>query len=116
MIEGDRMPAANAGRVETLNGIQLYFEVHGGGEPLLLLHGFMGSSLDRSPLLDEWRAHFQLIIPDLRGHGRSSNPSPTFRHDESATDVFALLDHLEVHTFEGIGISGGGSGPGDEAA
>jgi pimeloyl-ACP methyl ester carboxylesterase len=103
------MPAVPPGRIETLNGTQLYFEVHGSGEPLLLLHGFMGSSLDWSALMDEWRAHFQLIVPDLRGHGRSSNPSPTFRHDESALDIFALLDHLGVHTFKGIGVNGGGN-------
>ncbi len=103
------MPAGTPGRIETLNDTQLYFEVHGSGEPLLLLHGFMGSSLDWLPLLDEWRAHFQLVIPDMRGHGRSSNPSPTFRHGESASDILALLDHLEIHTFKGIGLSGGGN-------
>jgi pimeloyl-ACP methyl ester carboxylesterase len=43
------------------------------------------------------------------GHGRSSNPLPTFRHDESARDIFALLDHLGAQTLNGIGISGGGN-------
>ena len=61
--------------IETLNGVQLYFEIHGSGDPLLLLHGFSGCSQDWLPLIAEWSAHFQLVIPDLRGHGRSSNPS-----------------------------------------
>jgi pimeloyl-ACP methyl ester carboxylesterase len=95
--------------IEALNGTQLYFEIHGSGEPLLLLHGFTGSSQDWTALAAEWTTKFQLIIPDMRGHGRSSNPSDTFRHDEAAADIFALLDHLEIATFKGIGASGGGN-------
>jgi pimeloyl-ACP methyl ester carboxylesterase len=95
--------------IETLNGVQLYFEVHGSGEPLILLHGFGGCSQDWSPLINDWSANFQLIIPDMRGHGRSSNPSSVFRHRDSAADIFALLDHLGVGTFKGLGVSGGGN-------
>ena len=95
--------------LETLNGVQLYFEIHGSGEPLVLLHGFTGSSQDWTALAAEWSTKFQIIIPDMRGHGRSSNPSNTFRHDEAATDIFALLDHLGIGTFKGLGVSGGGN-------
>jgi pimeloyl-ACP methyl ester carboxylesterase len=102
-------PAHSPGRIETLNGVQLYFEVHGHGEPLLLLHGFSGSSQDWSSLTTGWGEHFQLIIPDLRGHGRSSILSKPFRFDEAAADVFALMDHLGVGTIKGLGISGGGN-------
>src|ERR1700690_1535090 len=98
-----------AGRMETLNGMQLYFEVHGSGEPLILLHGFSECSQDWSPLIADWSKHFQLIIPDMRGHGRSSNSSKTFRHQDSAADIFALLDHLGIGTFKGLGMSGGGN-------
>ena len=102
-------PAHSPGRIETLNGVQLYFEIHGHGEPLLLLHGFSGSSQDWSSLTTGWGEHFQLIIPDLRGHGRSSILSKPFRFDEAAADVFALMDHLGVGTIKGLGISGGGN-------
>src|SRR5258708_4649475 len=95
--------------VETLNGVQLYFEIHASGEPLVLLHGFRGSRQDWTALAAEWSAKFQLIIPDMRGHGRSGNPSNTFRHDEAAADIFALLDHLGIGNFKGLGISGGGN-------
>ena len=95
--------------LETLNGVQLYFEIHGSGDPLVLLHGFSGCSQDWLPLITEWSAHFQLIVPDLRGHGRSSNPSRWFRHDEAAADMFALLDHLGIGAFKGLGVSGGGN-------
>lgn len=84
------------GRIETLNGQQLYFEVHGFGEPLLLLHGFSGSSQDWIPSLEQWGTKFQLILPDLRGHGRSGILKKPFRHDDAAADVLSLLDHLGI--------------------
>jgi pimeloyl-ACP methyl ester carboxylesterase len=92
-----------------LNGVQLYFEVHGAGEPLLLLHGFSGSSQDWKAVTAAWCKDFQLIVPDLRGHGRSSILSKPFRHQEAAEDMLALLDHLGVTACKGLGVSGGGN-------
>lgn len=103
------MPTRPPGRTETLNGQLIYFEVHGTGEPLLLLHGFSGSSRDWIPSLAQWGAKFQLILPDLRGHGRSGILSTPFRHEHAATDMFALLDHLGISACKGVGISGGGN-------
>lgn len=97
------------GRVETLNGVQTYFEVHGTGQPLLLLHGFSGSSQDWKTSTTGPLADFQLIMPDLRGHGRSGILSQPFRHQDAATDVLALLDHLGIKGCKGLGISGGGN-------
>jgi pimeloyl-ACP methyl ester carboxylesterase len=102
-------PTRPPGRIETLNGQQLYFEAHGSGEPLLLLHGFSGSSQDWVPSLGQWGAKFQLILPDLRGHGRSGTLSKPFRHEDAATDMFALLDHLGIGACKGVGISAGGN-------
>lgn len=98
-----------SGHIERLNGVELYFEIHGNGEPLLLLHGFGGCSQDWPALASGWAGHFQLIIPDMRGHGRSSNPAKIFRHNESAADMLALLDRLGIGAFKGLGISGGGN-------
>ena len=102
-------PANSPGRIVTLNRVEIYFEVHGSGEPLLLLHGFSGCSQDWVALPGDWGAEFQLIIPDMRGHGRSGNLTKNFRHDEAAGDMFALLDHLGIQTFKGVGVSGGGN-------
>jgi pimeloyl-ACP methyl ester carboxylesterase len=88
---------------------QLYFEVHGTGEPLLLLHGFSGSSQDWTPSPVQWGTEFQLILPDLRGHGRSGILSKPFRHEDAASDMLALLDHLGIRTCKGVGISAGGN-------
>jgi len=96
-------------RIATVNGEKIYFEVHGNGEPLLLLSGFSGTSQDWKPSLEQWGAGFQIILPDLRGHGRSSILTKPFRHGDAAADMFALLDHLGIETFKGVGISGGGN-------
>jgi pimeloyl-ACP methyl ester carboxylesterase len=108
-------PTGSPGRIEVLNGVPIYFEVHGSGEPLLLLHGFSGCSQDWSAFIkmqsEPGGCEFQLIIPDMRGHGRSFAPrefSP-WRHDEAAADMLALLDHLGIKTFKGLGVSGGGN-------
>src|SRR5215472_1038559 len=95
------------GRVVQLSRVQLYYEVHGNGEPLVLLHGFSGTSQDWKSSIPELTKSFQLIIPDLRGHGRSSMLSKPFRPDEASADVFALLDELRINSFKGLGISGG---------
>ncbi len=91
------------------SGIEIHCELNGTGEPLLLLHGFSGSSQDWLPSITRWGEQFQLILPDLRGHGRSSILAKPFRHDEAAMDIFALLDHLQIRTCKGVGISGGGN-------
>jgi pimeloyl-ACP methyl ester carboxylesterase len=95
--------------IESLNGVQIYFEVQGSGDPVLVLHGFSGCSQDWSALTAEFRAGRQLIVPDLRGHGRSIHLDKPFRHDEAAQDMIALLDHLGLKTFKGLGVSGGGN-------
>lgn len=92
----------------TINGCQLWFDDRGSGEPLLLVHGFMGIG-------DNWRyvfptdpEGFRVIAPDLRGHGRSTNPSKTFTFRQAALDLIALLDHLQIDTVKAVGLSGGG--------
>jgi pimeloyl-ACP methyl ester carboxylesterase len=89
--------------------MQMYYVLLGQGEPLVLLHGFTGSSSDWSLFFDDLVGEFQLVIPDLRGHGRSTNPSKEFSFRQCALDVFALLDHLGIERFKAIGLSGGGN-------
>jgi pimeloyl-ACP methyl ester carboxylesterase len=96
------------GEFAEINGIQMYYETHGEGEPLVLLHGFGGSGANWGPIVEDFADEYKLIIPDLRGHGRSTNPSNKFTHRQSALDVYALLDELEIETFRAMGISTGG--------
>jgi pimeloyl-ACP methyl ester carboxylesterase len=50
-------------------------------------------------------AGYRSVVPDLRGHGKSTNPSATFTFRQSAFDVFAMLDHLGIERFKAIGVS-----------
>lgn len=93
-----------------LNGIEMYYESEGAGEPLLLLHGGGGCHGDwvyagRDQLLREYK----LIAPDARGHGQSTNPQKTITHRQCAVDALALLDHLRIDKCRAIGLSMGGN-------
>lgn len=97
-------PAAVPGRIEVLNGWQLYFEIHGTGEPLFLLHGFTGCSQDWLPSKEQWGNGFQLIVPDLCGHGRSGVLIKPFRHEDAANGMIAVFDHLGIESCKGVGM------------
>jgi pimeloyl-ACP methyl ester carboxylesterase len=89
-----------------INGFHMHVDRRGDGEPLLLLHGGTGIGAD-------WRLvftggdpiGFAMIVPDLRGHGRSTNPSGAFTIRQVADDVFALLDRLGITRVKAIGMS-----------
>ncbi len=100
--------SSGAGQTVSVNGMEMYYEIHGQGEPLVLLHGFFNSGAQWRQLPEILAAEYQVIVPDLRGHGRSTNPSNELTHKQAASDVFALLDHLSVDEFQAMGISSGG--------
>jgi pimeloyl-ACP methyl ester carboxylesterase len=92
--------------IADINGCQLHFDLRGDGEPLLLLHGGTGIAADWNLIFTAGDpAGYRIIAPDLRGHGRSSNPSGEFSIRQVARDVFALLDHLGVARVKAIGLS-----------
>lgn len=96
------------GNTYTINNIEMYCEEYGCGKPLVLLHGFGGCVQNWHPFTSELAEHYRLIVVDLRGHGRSTNPENKFTHREAARDVFLLLDKLGVDHFSAMGISSGG--------
>jgi len=101
-------PAPPGGRTVRVNDIEMYYEERGAGEPLVLMHGFGSCGKRWQPFAARLAEHFRLIIPDLRGHGRSTNPAGVFTHRQAAADVFALLDQLGVTRFRAMGTSTGG--------
>src|SRR5437879_4475262 len=90
-----------------VNGFHMYYEVRGDGEPLLLLHGGMGIGADWRHIFPTDPEGYRMIVPDLRGHGRSTTPARGFTFRECADDVLALLDHLEIDRVNAIGMSMG---------
>jgi pimeloyl-ACP methyl ester carboxylesterase len=90
-----------------LHGFQMYVEDRGEGEPLLLLHGGMGVGSDWRHVFPSDPTGYRVIVPDLRGHGRSTNPDRTFTFRQCADDVLALLEHLGLARVKAIGMSMG---------
>jgi len=93
---------------EEVNGAKIHYLTYGEGEPILLLHNFTASHKIWLPWVNEFPEMYQYIIPDLRGHWLSTNPSDVFRHHESALDMFGLMDALDIESFRAIGTSSGG--------
>jgi pimeloyl-ACP methyl ester carboxylesterase len=100
--------ATARGHTVQVNGIEMYYEESGAGEPLVLLHGFGGCTQNWHPFAAELSEGHRLIVVDLRGHGHSTNPANEFTHREAARDVFLLLDELEIGRFSAMGMSSGG--------
>ncbi len=88
-----------------INGFEMYYEVRGDGPPLLLLHGGLGIGADWRHVFPSDPPGCRVIVPDLRGHGRSTTPGGTFTFRQCAADVIALLDHLELAEVAAIGLS-----------
>ena len=88
-----------------INGFRMHYEDRASGQPLLLLHGGLGIG-------DDWRHVFpsdpdgyRVIVPDLRGHGRSTNPAGTFTVRQCAQDVLALVERMGISQVRAIGLS-----------
>ena len=84
---------------------RLAFSEHGAGPPLLLVHGVMITGGMFEPVLDHFAARHRVIVPDLRGHGRSRGLPPPFTVERLARDLADLLDHLDVDTVDVLGYS-----------
>ncbi len=102
------MPYATVGKENSAN-IDLYYEDHGSGRPVVLIHGYplSGASWERQlpPLLD---AGFRVITYDRRGFGQSSKPTSGYNYDTFAEDLHKLLSHLSLKDFALVGFSMGG--------
>jgi len=99
--------AETAGHLESVNDIEMYYELRGDGEPLLLLHGGGGIGANWNLIFKVPPAGYRTIVPDLRGHGKTTNPSGAFSFKQLALDVFALLELLSIKRFKAIGMSMG---------
>jgi pimeloyl-ACP methyl ester carboxylesterase len=91
-----------------VNGLQMYYEIHGAGEPLILLHGGFGMTGmfgAMLPLLAEKR---QVIAADLQGHGRTADIDRPLSLEAMGDDVAALIRHLGFAQADLMGYSMGG--------
>ena len=99
---------AAAGHTFTHDGVRLYYEVYGSGEPLLLVHGNGGSIADLSAQVAYFRKRYKVIAMDSRDQGKSSDSSDKLTYEKMTDDLAALLDHLKTGPVNVLGWSDGG--------
>jgi len=100
--------AQGTGHYAEVNGLHLYFETHGAGRPLILLHGGLGSGEMFGPILPALSERHQVIAPDLQGHGRTADIDRPIDVRLMADDIAALIEHLGLDTPDVVGYSLGG--------
>jgi pimeloyl-ACP methyl ester carboxylesterase len=96
------------GEYAEVNGINLYYETHGSGRPMVLLHGGLGSGEMFGPILPTLADHHQVIAVDLQGHGRTADIDRPIDVRLMADDIAALIDHLGLEKPDVVGYSLGG--------
>src|SRR5580658_10687011 len=102
------MSYVNVGK-ENSSDIDLYYEDHGSGKPVVLIHGYplSGASWEKQvPVLLD--AGHRVITYDRRGFGKSSQPTTGYNYDTFAEDLHKLVTHLKLHDFALAGFSMGG--------
>src|SRR5262245_41517598 len=92
-----------------VNGLKMYYEVHGSGDPVVLLHDlFMTISNNWTGWTGELSRTRKVIAVEMQGHGRTADIKRDFTYEDLADDVAALLDHLNIPSADLIGYSMGG--------
>ena len=92
VVSGQQKPATSYAPV---NGLKMYYEIHGSGEPVVLLHGaFMAISnnFHWADWIGELSKTRKVIAIEMQGHGRTADSGRDFTYDNLADDVAALLD------------------------
>jgi len=87
----------------------VYFTERGSGPPLLLVHGLMVTGEMFEPVVERFATQHRLIVPDLRGHGRSRRLPPPYTARQLASDLSRLLNHLGIKSAAVLGYSQGGA-------
>jgi pimeloyl-ACP methyl ester carboxylesterase len=93
-----------------VNGLKMYYEIHGKGEPVVLLHGsFMTIPSNWQEMITALSKTRQVIAVEMQGHGRTADINRDFSYTNLADDVAAMLDYLKIGRADLIGYSMGGS-------
>jgi pimeloyl-ACP methyl ester carboxylesterase len=104
-----KMRNHSPGNYAVVNGITLYYEIHGTGKPLIMLHGGFGSFEMFSALSPALALNHQVIGVDLYGHGHTALTDRPLRFEYLADDIVGLIDHLGVEKADVLGFSLGGA-------
>src|SRR5690242_3628174 len=96
------------GQYANIYGLNLYYEIHGAGRPLILLHGGLMSNETFGTVLPQLAERHQVIAPDLQGHGRTADIDRPIDVCLMADDIAALIDELGLEKPDVVGYSLGG--------
>src|SRR5690625_2337524 len=91
----------------TVKDATYWYEVYGEGEPVVLLHGFTGSTATWSECISNWKEQFQIIVVDLPGHGKTKTQSPRTM-EACCADLNQLFTSLQLDSVHLAGYSMGG--------
>lgn len=92
-----------------VNGLKMYYEIHGSGEPVVLLHGaFMAISGDWNDWVGEFSKTRKVIAVEMQGHGRTADIKRDLSYENLSDDVAGLLDYLKIPSADIVGYSLGG--------
>lgn len=97
------------GKYASVNGINLYYEIHGAGKPLIMLHGGFGTFEVFAAVSPALAREHQVIGVDLYGHGRTALTDRPFSFEHMADDVAGLIQHLGLEKADVLGYSLGGA-------
>ena len=98
----------DAGATFVHDGVTLYYETYGQGDPLLLVHGNGGSVGTLAAQIDHFKAKYRVIAMDSRDQGRSADSQEPITYEKMTDDLAALIDHLQVGPVDVVGWSDGG--------
>jgi pimeloyl-ACP methyl ester carboxylesterase len=99
----------NIGNYAEVNGLEMYYEIHGAGEPLVVLHGAYMTIDAMGELVPELARTRQVIAVELQGHGRTADIDRPLSYEQMADDTAALLRHLGIERADVFGYSMGGA-------
>src|SRR3954464_7684635 len=92
-----------------VNGLKMYYEIHGSGEPVVLLHGaFMAISGDWNDWINELSKTRKVVAVEMQGHGRTADIKRDITFENLSDDVAGLLDYLKIPSADIMGYSLGG--------
>ena len=93
-----------------VNGLKMYYEIHGEGKPVVLLHGsFMNIDMNWGEMIPELAKTHQVIAVEMQGHGRTTDANRDFAYPQLADDVAGLMKYIKVDSADIIGYSLGGT-------
>lgn len=96
------------GETAKINGVDIYYEVYGEGDPVILLHSGLSNGDHFMKVIPALAEDYQVIVMDSRGHGRSSFNDTPISYEVMANDVLGLMDHLGLDKANIVGWSDGG--------